>query len=88
MYRVLRGKGKRVLAVKPEGKRPVGKPICRGRKQRTGGGKCCFVNRTLKLRNKLPAEQLATFLCQPRSFRKRVSKAFIGTGNSSGWRNV
>jgi len=33
------------------------------RKQRTDIGKCPFVIRTIKLRNQLPAEALATFRC-------------------------
>jgi len=77
-------KGKRVLAGKPEGNRPVGKPNCRGRKQKTDVGKYCFVNRTIKLWNQLPAKQLATFLCKPHSFGKRDGKVFISKGNSSG----
>jgi len=36
----------------------------RARKQRTDIGKHCFVNRTIKLWNQLPAEALATVTCK------------------------
>ena len=49
----------------------------RARKQRTDIGKYCFVNRTIKLWNQLPAEALATFCCKPQIFRKRVRKVII-----------
>jgi hypothetical protein len=44
----------------------------RSRKQRTDIGKHSFVNRTIKLWNNLPAEELGTFPCKPHNFRKRV----------------
>ena len=46
-------------------------------KQRKGIGKYSFVNRTIKNRNQLPAEALATFLCKPKFFRNGVRKAII-----------
>jgi hypothetical protein len=46
----------------------------RTRKQRTDIGKYCFVNRTIRLWNNLPAEALGTFPCKPHIFRKRVRK--------------
>ena len=56
----------------------------RGRKQRTDIGRYCFVNRTVKLWNKLPAELLATSPCKPHSFRKRARKVFTSKGNLIG----
>ena len=47
----------------------------RDRKQRTDIGKYSFVNRTIKNWNQLPVEGLGTFLCKPKTFRKRVRKA-------------
>ena len=47
----------------------------RDRKQRTDIGKCSFVNRTIKNWNLLTAEELGTFHCKRKSFRKRVRKA-------------
>jgi hypothetical protein len=47
----------------------------RDRKQRTDIGKYSFVNRTIKIWNRLPAEVLGTFPCKPNTFRKRVRKA-------------
>jgi hypothetical protein len=47
----------------------------RDRKQRTDIGKYSFVNRTIKIWNKLPAEVLETFPCKPNIFRTRVRKA-------------
>jgi len=49
----------------------------RDRKQRTGIGKYSFVNRAIKNWKQLPAEVLATFLCKPKIFGKRVGKAII-----------
>jgi len=40
-------------------------------------GNIPFVNRTIKLWNKLPAEALATFSCRSRIFKKRVRKVII-----------
>jgi len=47
------------------------------RKQRTDIGKDCFVNRTIKLWNQLPAETLVTFLCKSSIIGKRVGKVII-----------
>jgi hypothetical protein len=47
----------------------------RGRKQRTDIRKYSFVNRTIQLWNKLPADALGTLSCKPSNFRKRVRKA-------------
>jgi hypothetical protein len=44
----------------------------KNRKQRTDIGEFSFVNRTIQLWNKLPADTLGTFLCKPSIFRKRV----------------
>jgi hypothetical protein len=49
----------------------------RDRKQKTDIGKYCFVNRTIKNCNQLPAETLGTFPCKPKIFRNRVRKAII-----------
>jgi len=49
----------------------------RARKQRTDIGKYCFVNRTIKLWNQLPAEALATVTCKSHVFRKRVRKVIV-----------
>jgi hypothetical protein len=46
------------------------------RRQRAVIGKYCFVNRIIKLWNKLPAETLATFCCKSRIFRS-VRKVII-----------
>jgi hypothetical protein len=43
-------------------------------KQRTDIGKYCYVNRTIKLWNQLPAEALATFPCKPHIFRRGLGK--------------
>jgi hypothetical protein len=43
-------------------------------KQRRAIGKYSFVNRTIKLRNQLPAEALATFPCKWHTYRKSVRK--------------
>jgi hypothetical protein len=42
--------------------------------QRTDIGKYFFVNRTIRLWNRLPAEILGTLPCKPSAFRKRVRK--------------
>jgi hypothetical protein len=42
--------------------------------QRTDIGKYSFVNRTIRLWNRLPAEILGTLPCKPRAFRKRIRK--------------
>jgi hypothetical protein len=47
------------------------------RKHRTDIGKYCFVNRTIKIWNQLPAEVLGALPCRPNIFRKRVRKAII-----------
>ena len=49
----------------------------RARKQRTGIGRYCFVNRTIKLWNQLPIEALATFPCKSHIFRMRFRKVII-----------
>jgi hypothetical protein len=49
----------------------------RARKQRTDIGKYCFVNRTTKVGNQLPAVALATFPSKSHIFRKRVKKVII-----------
>jgi hypothetical protein len=46
----------------------------RNRRQRTDIGKYSFVNRTIRLWNRLPAEILETFPYKPNTFRKRVRK--------------
>jgi hypothetical protein len=46
----------------------------RNRRQRTDIGKYSFVNRTIRLWNRLPAEILETLPCKPNAFRKRVRK--------------
>jgi hypothetical protein len=46
----------------------------RNRRQRTDIGKYSFVNRTIRLWNRLPAEILGTLLCKPNAFRKKVRK--------------
>jgi hypothetical protein len=43
-------------------------------KQKTDIGKHSFVNRTIQLRNQLPADVLGTLSCKPSNFRKRVRK--------------
>jgi len=44
------------------------------RKQRTDIGKYSFVNRTIKLKNRLPAEVLAAFPSRSHIFKKRVRR--------------
>jgi hypothetical protein len=55
-------------------------------------GKYCFVNRTIKLWNRLPAEALATFPCKPHIFRKGVRKVITSQEKwrvfEGWWRNV
>jgi len=46
----------------------------RKRKQTTDIGKYSFVNRTIRLSNRLPAEILGTLPCKPNVSRKRVRK--------------
>jgi hypothetical protein len=46
----------------------------RSRKQRIDIGKHSFVNRTIQLRDKLPADALGTLSCKPSNFRNRVKK--------------
>jgi len=44
------------------------------RRQRTDIGKYSFVNRTIRLWNRLSAELLGTLPCKPNGFRKRVRR--------------
>jgi hypothetical protein len=46
----------------------------KNRWQRTDIGKYSFVNGTIRLWNRLPAEILRTLPCKPSAFRKRVRK--------------
>jgi hypothetical protein len=46
----------------------------RNRRQRSDIGKYSFVNRTIRLWNRLPAEILETLPCKPNAFRKRARK--------------
>jgi hypothetical protein len=46
----------------------------RNRRQRTDIGKYSFVNRTIRLWNRLPAEIIRTLPCKPSAFRKKVRK--------------
>jgi len=46
----------------------------RNRRQRTDIGKYSFVNRTIRLWNRLPAVVLGNLPCKPNAFRKRVRK--------------
>jgi hypothetical protein len=46
----------------------------RNRMQRTDIGKYSFVNRTIRLWNRLPAAIFGTLPCKPSAFRKRVRK--------------
>jgi hypothetical protein len=48
------------------------------RKQRTDVGKYCFINRTIKMWNKLPNEALKTFPCTSHICRERVRKVITG----------
>jgi hypothetical protein len=54
----------------------------RNKKQRTDNGKYSFVNRTIPLWNRLPAEILGILPCKPSAFRKRVRKVI----NVVNWR--
>ena len=49
----------------------------KARKQKIDISKYCFVNRTTKLWNELPAEALATFCCKSLIFRKRFRKVIV-----------
>ena len=46
----------------------------RKKRQRTDIGKYSFVNRTVRLWNRLPAEILGTLPCKPNAFRERVRR--------------
>jgi hypothetical protein len=46
----------------------------RNRRQRTDIGKYSFVNRTIRLWNRLPAEILGTLRCKQSALRKRVRR--------------
>jgi len=46
----------------------------RNRRQRTDIGKYSFVNRTIRLWNRLPDEILGTLLCKLNAFKKRIRK--------------
>jgi hypothetical protein len=50
----------------------------RNRRQRTDIGKYSFVNRTIRLWNRLPAEILRTLPCKLHAFRKRVRRVING----------
>jgi hypothetical protein len=56
----------------------------RNRRQRTDIGKYFFVIRTIRLRNRLPAEILRTLPCKPSAFRKRVRRVI----NVVNWREI
>ena len=64
----------------------------RARKQRTDINKYCFVNRTIKLWNKLHAEALATVRCKSHIFINRGRKGIISERKwrvfEGWWRNV
>jgi hypothetical protein len=47
------------------------------RKQRTHVRKYSFVNKTIKIWNQLPVEEIGTFPCKRKIFRKRSRKAVI-----------
>jgi hypothetical protein len=47
------------------------------RKQRTDIGKYSFLNRTIQLWNKLPAEVFENLPCKQNIFKRRVRKAII-----------
>jgi len=49
----------------------------RNRRQRTDIGKYSFVNRTIRLWNRLPAEILGTLPCKSNAFRKSVRKVVM-----------
>jgi hypothetical protein len=44
----------------------------RNRRQRTNIGKYSFMNRTIRLMNRLPVEILGTLPCKPSAFRRKV----------------
>jgi hypothetical protein len=46
----------------------------RSRKQKTDIAKYSFVNRTIQVWNKLPADVLGNLSCKPSNFRKRIRK--------------
>jgi hypothetical protein len=46
----------------------------RNRRQKTDVGKYSFVNRTIRLWNRLPAEILGTLPCKSSAFKKRVRR--------------
>ena len=46
----------------------------RNRRQMADIGKYSFVNRTIRLWNRLPAEILGTLPCKTNAFRKRITK--------------
>ena len=50
------------------------------RKQRTDVGKYCFINRTIKSWNQLPAGLLVSFRCKLHMFRKRVKNVVRSKG--------
>jgi len=56
----------------------------RNRRQKTGIGKYPFVNRTIRLWNRLPAEILGTLPCKPSVFRNRVRRVI----NVVNWRKI
>jgi hypothetical protein len=60
----------------------------RNRKQRTDIGKFSFVNSTIQLWNKLPADALGTFPCKPSIFRKRVRKVISEVKGIEGGKNI
>ena len=49
-------------------------------KQRTDAGKYCFLNRTIKSWNQLPASLLASFPCKLNTFRKRIKNVVTSKG--------
>jgi hypothetical protein len=53
----------------------------RSGKQRTDVSKYSFVNRTIKDRNHLPADVLASFPCKLNTFGKRVREVVRGARN-------
>ena len=58
----------------------------RNRRQSTDIGKNSFVNRTIRLWNRLPAEILGTLLCKPNAFRKRAKTVInVVNGRKCEW---
>ena len=53
----------------------------RNRKQRTDIRKYCFVNRTIQLLNKLPADDVRNLFCEQSNFKKRVRKGINVKGS-------